>query len=64
MNTKYEKPNVIAEIGCNYKGEMEIAKQLLTIAAQSHVDGAKFQKRSNKELLTKQYNRLLKLKNI
>ena len=27
MNTKYEKPNVIAEIGCNHKGDMEIAKQ-------------------------------------
>jgi len=57
MNTKYEKPNVIAEIGCNHKGEMEIAKQLLTIAAQSHVNVAKFQKRTNKELLSEeQYN--------
>ena len=57
MNTNYEKPNVIAEIGCNHKGEMEIAKQLLTIAAQSHVEVAKFQKRTNRELLTEeQYN--------
>ena len=57
MNIKYEKPNVIAEIGCNHKGEMEIAKQLLTIAAQSHVEVAKFQKRTNKELLSEeQYN--------
>ena len=57
MITKYEKPNVIAEIGCNHKGEMDIAKQLLTIAAQSHVEVAKFQKRTNRELLTEeQYN--------
>ena len=57
MNTKYEKPNIIAEIGCNHKGEMEIAKQLLTIAAQSDVEVAKFQKRTNKELFTEeQYN--------
>lgn len=57
MNTKYEKSNVIAEIGCNHKGEMDIAKQLLTIAAQSHVEVAKFQKRTNRELLTEeQYN--------
>jgi len=57
MNTKYERPNVIAEIGCNHKGEMEIAKQLLTITAQLDVEVAKFQKRTNRELLTeKQYN--------
>ena len=57
MNTKYEKPNVIAEIGCNHKGELEIAKQLLRIAAQSKVEVVKFQKRTNKELLTEdQYN--------
>ena len=28
--TTYEKPYVIAEIGCNHKGEMEIAKDLET----------------------------------
>ena len=53
----YKSPKVIAEIGCNHKGEMSIAKELLTIAAQSGVEVAKFQKRSNKELLTQeQYN--------
>lgn len=50
-------PKVIAEIGCNHKGEIEIAKQLLKVAADSGVEVAKFQKRTNKELLTeKQYN--------
>jgi len=53
----YKKPKVIAEIGCNHKGEISIAKELLTIASQSGVKVAKFQKRNNKELLTdEQYN--------
>jgi sialic acid synthase len=53
----YKIPKVIAEIGCNHKGEMSIAKELLTIAAQSGVEVVKFQKRNNKELLTeKEYN--------
>jgi N-acetylneuraminate synthase len=57
MKNKYLKPRVIAEIGCNHKGEMKIAKQLLKVAADSGVDVAKFQKRNNMELLTnKQYN--------
>ena len=53
----YKIPKVIAEIGCNHKGEIEIAKQLLKVAADSGVEVAKFQKRTNKELLTEeQYN--------
>ena len=57
MKNEYLKPRVIAEIGCNHKGEMEIARQLLKVAADSGVEVAKFQKRNNKELLTKeQYN--------
>ncbi|WP_264566720.1 N-acetylneuraminate synthase family protein [Flavobacterium sp. N3904] len=55
---KYKKPFVIAEIGCNHKGDMEIAKELIKIAAIfCNVDAVKFQKRNNKELLTaEQYN--------
>ena len=54
---EYKRPKVIAEIGCNHKGEMSIAKNLITIAAQSGVEVVKFQKRNNKELLTDiQYN--------
>ena len=57
MKTKYSSPVVIAEIGCNHKGEIKIAKQLLKVAADSGVHIAKFQKRNNKELLTSaQYN--------
>mgnify|MGYP001089845445 CR=1 FL=1 len=55
---RYGKPCVIAEIGCNHKGEMEIAKKMIEIAALfCEADVVKFQKRCNKELLTeKQYN--------
>ena len=57
MINEYLTPKVIAEIGCNHKGEMEIAKELLKVAAYSQVHVAKFQKRNNKELLTQeQYN--------
>lgn len=56
--TAYKKPYVIAEIGCNHKGEMEIAKELIKIAKIfCNADSVKFQKRNNKELLTEdQYN--------
>lgn len=57
MKSNYTSPQVIAEIGCNHKGEMDIAKELLKVAAYSGVEVAKFQKRHNKELLTEeQYN--------
>lgn len=54
----YKKPRVIAEVGCNHKGEMEIAKELIKMAAiYCKADVIKFQKRCNKELLTEeQYN--------
>ena len=53
----YKAPKVIAEIGCNHKGDISIAKQLISIAVQSGVDVVKFQKRNNKLLLTEeQYN--------
>ncbi|MET1258522.1 N-acetylneuraminate synthase family protein [Flagellimonas sp. DF-77] len=53
----YQKPNVIAEIGCNHKGDFDIAIELLDLAKLCGADVAKFQKRNNKELLTdEQYN--------
>lgn len=56
--TSYKKPRLIAEIGCNHKGDMEIAKELIkTAAIYCKADVVKFQKRCNKELLTpEQYN--------
>lgn len=54
----YNKPFIIAEIGCNHKGDLEIAKELIKVAKIfCNVDAVKFQKRNNKELLTEeQYN--------
>ncbi len=53
-----KKPVIIAEIGCNHKGDLQIAKQLITIAKEfCGADVVKFQKRTPKELLTKEeYN--------
>ena len=52
--TKTPSPvQVIAEIGCNHKGDIGLAKELIQVAAKTcnaHV--AKFQKRHNRELLT------------
>ena len=55
---EYIKPTVIAEIGCNHKGDIEIAKEMIkTAAIYCKADAVKFQKRCNRELLTpKQYN--------
>ena len=53
----YEKPKIVAEIGCNHMGNMEIAKELIDLAKQSGVLYVKFQKRNNSLLLSKeQYN--------
>ena len=49
---EYSKPKVVAEIGCNHKGDIEIAKELIDIAKFCGADYAKFQKRNSKELLT------------
>ena len=50
----YKKPKIIAEIGCNHKGDMDIAFELLDLAKSCGADVAKFQKRNSKELLTKE----------
>jgi N-acetylneuraminate synthase len=51
-------PKIIAEIGCNHKGDMAIAKDMImTAASYCKADVVKFQKRNNKELLSKEeYN--------
>lgn len=55
---EYLKPVVIAEIGCNHKGNIDIAKEMIkTASIYCGVDAIKFQKRCNSELLTpEQYN--------
>lgn len=58
MKKNYKKPYIIAEIGCNHKGDMKIAKDLVKIAAiYCKADAVKFQKRNNMELLSEEeYN--------
>ena len=51
-------PIIIAEIGCNHKGDMQIAREMImTAATYCKADVVKFQKRCNRELLTpEEYN--------
>lgn len=54
---KYTQPKVISEIGCNHMGQFDIALELISLSKQCGADLAKFQKRTNKELLpSEQYN--------
>ena len=55
---EYKMPRVIAEAGCNHKGDVEIAREMIrTAAIYCKADVIKFQKRCNRELLTpEQYN--------
>ena len=52
------KPIIIAEIGCNHGGNMELAQEMIKIASGfCKVDVVKFQKRTNRELLSpEEYN--------
>jgi len=52
------EPKIIAEIGCNHKGDMHLAKEMIhTAATYCKADVVKFQKRNNKELLSEdEYN--------
>jgi len=53
----YKKPKVISEIGCNHKGDLDIAFELIKLSKDCGANVAKFQKRNPKELLTEeQYN--------
>lgn len=57
MTIVYEKPKIIAEIGCNHMGNFEIACDLIKLSKECGATVAKFQKRNNRELLSQeQYN--------
>ncbi len=47
-------PFVIAEIGNNHQGDVEIAKQMIRAAAFTGASAVKFQKRDNQTLFTKE----------
>jgi len=52
------KATIIAEIGCNHQGRLELAKEMITVAKHfCKVNVIKFQKRHPRELLTpEEYN--------
>ena len=52
---KKSPQKIIAEIGCNHKGNLSIAKKLILAAKQAGADYVKFQKRDNKYLLGDEY---------
>jgi len=53
MADSITEPVIIAEIGCNHKGDLEIAHEMIKVAAQfCKVDVVKFQKRNPRELLS------------
>ncbi|MBW2056233.1 MAG: HAD-IIIA family hydrolase [Deltaproteobacteria bacterium] len=45
---------LIAEIGNNHQGEVELARTLIDISGEAGVDAVKFQKRDNRTLLTRE----------
>lgn len=49
----YTKPYIIAEIGANHNGDMELAKEMIDSAVASGVDAVKFQSWTNKSLIAK-----------
>jgi N-acetylneuraminate synthase len=57
ISEEHSTPKIIAEIGCNHKGSMDTAKELISAAAIfCKADVVKLQKRTPRELLTdKQY---------
>lgn len=45
---------IIAEIGINHNGSMDIAKQLIDVAVDAGADAVKFQKRTIELVYTKE----------
>ena len=49
------KPFLIAEIGINHNGDIEIAKKLIDFAKEARFDAVKFQKRDINSVYTKEF---------
>jgi N-acetylneuraminate synthase/sialic acid synthase len=64
QNIKIVQPFVIAEVGHNHKGSVEIAKKIFLSAKECGADAVKLQKRSNMDLYTIDfYNRTYESEN-
>lgn len=50
----YSKPYIIAEIGSNHNGDMELAKRIIDEAVKVGVDAVKFQSWDNKSLIARE----------
>ena len=69
--TRYSKKNrtlIIAEIGVNHNGKIELAKKLINLASKAGADIVKLQSYITEELVTvnsrlAEYRRKLKIKN-
>ena len=60
----FENPLIIAEIGCNHKGDLGLCKKIIKEANEAGVDAVKLQKRNNKILFTKsQYEKIYNSEN-
>src|SRR5690625_1542804 len=46
------RSRVVAEIGCNHRGDFTTAQEMVRVAARCKVDAVKFQKRCPAECLT------------
>lgn len=46
---------LIAEVGINHNGDMNIAKQLIDAAADAGFDAVKFQKRTIEDVYTREF---------
>lgn len=49
------KTFIVAEIGINHNGDLQIAKQLIDVASKAGCDAVKFQKRTIDKVYTKEY---------
>ena len=54
MDTRIVNPFIIAEIGINHNGDVEIAKKLIDVAKNAGCDAVKFQKRTLDIVYTKE----------
>ncbi len=50
-----KKPFLIAEIGINHNGDIDIAKKLINLAKKANFDAVKFQKRDIEIVYTQEF---------